>query len=37
MGWRFLDLELSEESIPKYIRSLVKEGETLEDAAKRLS
>ena len=32
-----LDLELSEESIPKYIRSLVKEGETLEDAAKRLS
>ena len=32
-----LDLELSEETIPRYIRSLVKDGETLEDAAKRLS
>tara|TARA_B100001113_G_C21072382_1_gene606115 strand:- start:472 stop:1113 length:642 start_codon:yes stop_codon:yes gene_type:complete len=32
-----IDLQVNNEMIPKYIRSLVKEGETLEDASVRLS
>ena len=32
-----LDLQLSNELIPRYIRSLVKEGETLQEASIRLS
>ena len=32
-----IDLQISNEAIPRYIRSLVQEGETLEDASIRLS